>query len=103
MATRNGAYSLKRDGSDPLEFHCRRVAELVWPWSENPYKDTDIICRMQIFETETGKLIAGQCRYNLQVMIRHPDASPVEIYHDAREFGSLQNALDWPEKGQLGR
>ncbi|CAA0114142.1 Uncharacterised protein [Halioglobus japonicus] len=99
----DSVHALKRDGLGPLEFRGRRVADLSWPWSKNSREDTDIICRMALFESESGKWIAGHCRYNLQVMVRNPSTSTEEVFHDAMEFGSLEDAIKWLEKGELGR
>ena len=96
-------YKLDRDGGEPLEFRGRKIAEIAWPWIENHYANTTVICRLQIFETDAGTWIAGQSRYNLQVMILGPRSAPDDIFYEAREFDELQEALDWLESGRLGQ
>jgi len=93
-------HSLKRDGTDSLEFQGRLLGEYEWPWSENDRIDTDINCRLEIYKTNRDTWVAGQSRFNLQPMIRSLK-EPDVVFKEAKEFDSLSVALEWIENSRL--
>jgi hypothetical protein len=97
---RKPAYSLRRDSSQPLEFRGTLLAQLERPWSENQREDTYIGCRVAIYRTSEGGIVAAQSRENRSPMIKNPKF-PDEIFYKAQEFDSVDAAKAWILEGPL--